>query len=92
MKGSWTTPDRRTYTGMKDFDLKVGDEVIFPENTTESGMKSLKGKLLVGKVIGIYPHIFHIEYEIGVAERYMLKRSFPKSAYQIGEISKYESY
>ena len=44
MKGSWTTPDRRTYTGMKDFDLKVGDEVIFPENTTERGMKSLKGK------------------------------------------------
>ena len=92
MKGSWTTSDRIVYSGMRPFDLKVGDKIIFPENTTESGAKSLKGKLHVGKVIGIYPYIFHIEYEVGVAEKYIFKRSFPKSAYQIGEISKYESY
>ena len=92
MKGSWTTPDRRTYVNLRPFNLKIGDRVIFPDFITENGMQSLKSQLHIGKVIGIYPNIFHVEYEIGRDEKHTLKRSFTKVAYQLGEVSKYESY
>lgn len=70
---------------LKDFNLKVGDEVIFPnESRYTDNPKSLN----VGKVVGIYPYIFHIEYMCGTDGSVKLYRSFRKLDYQLGEVVK----
>ena len=88
MKGSWTTSDRRTYTNLNPFNLKVGDEIIFTDRSLEYGEQSSRGKLHIGKVIGIYPYIFHVEYYIGSENDIRLCRSFRKIDYQLGEVTR----
>ena len=91
MRGSWTTWDRIVPTNLRNFDLKVGDEVIFTDQVRENYSPSLKGRLLTGIVVGIYPHIFHVRYYTGPDEDIKMYRSFGKVQYQLGEVSKYDA-
>lgn len=74
---------------IREFDLKVGDNIIFPDSMREDGApRAFKGKLNIGKVIGIYPHIFHVLYYVGANKDIPMYRSFSKVTYQIGEVLK----
>ena len=90
MRGSWTTPERYVPQNLKQFDLKVGDKVIFPESLRDDGLVSLKGELHVGVVVGIYPKIFHLRYYVGINKDVPLYRSFKKIDYQLGVVTRYE--
>ena len=72
---------------LRQFDLKIGDEVIFPERTRSSVDKPKK--LSTGTMVGIYPYIFHVRYRIG--SEHVLYTSFRKLDYQLGEVTRYES-
>ena len=76
---------------LRPFNLKVGDKVIFMSDTREDSAPSLRGQLRKGKVIGIYPHIFNVEYTIGENNDIVLRRSFRRLDYQLGEVTKYDA-
>ena len=83
----WADTHEVRSPNLKEFNLKVGDRIIFFTTAREDGEFSSKAELKRGKVVGIYPHIFHVEYMLGENKMY---RSFPKTAYQIGEVVKEE--
>lgn len=73
---------------MRDFDLKVGDIVVFPDESTGFEKSVARNKLNTGKVVGIYPHVIHILYYIGPNKDIPMYRSYPIVAYRIGEVMK----
>lgn len=77
----------RVITNLKKFNLKVGDEVIFPDSLRQYDERRPM-PLSTGKVVGIYPYIFHVEYMCGPHRDIKMYRSFRKVDYQIGEVVK----
>ena len=73
---------------LKNFNLKVGDEIVFAMRSGDYGEYRFRKGLCTGKVVGIYPFIFHVEYMIGPNKDIKMYRSFRKIDYQLGEVVK----
>ena len=93
MRGSWATKERIAYSLLRDFNLKVGDKVIFPNPTLRRGDEvEQRRSVATGEVVGIYPHIFHVKYYLNTDNEVVMYTSFRRIDYQLGEVTKYESY
>lgn len=89
---------------IKNFDLRIGDIVRFIDKTTLFSYHSANyynGRMArgenifndfsikkVGRVIGIYPHIFLVEYEVGKYEKHILRIGISKVDYMLGEVER----
>ena len=74
-------------TNLKQFNLKVGDEVVFPDEIRHFDDRK-PAPLNVGKVVGVYPYVFHIEYMCGPNKDIKMYRSFRRLDYPLGEVVK----